>query len=232
MPTRSIPYVKAVLHLLCLLPFVRLLRMFYAGAFGQMADPVNFITHNTGSCALYLLLASLAITPLRRLTPKLSALIRFRRMLGLYAFFYTTLHLATYVFLFSGYDLPAVWAALRAGHAAAAVDAWKAVWPTVRDDLAKRRFIQVGLVAWLILLALAVTSPAWVLRRMGGKPWQMLHRLVYAAAVLGIVHFWWLVKTGNREPLPLTILLLVLLAARLWKPARLAIRRRTPQPEA
>lgn len=220
MPTRWIPYAKAVVHLLCLLPVLHILQLYRAGAFGLMADPVNFITHQTGDWALYLLLLSLAVTPVRRLSPRLANLIRFRRLLGLYAFFYATLHLATYIFLFSGYDVPTVVAGLRTGHPGAAVDAWKAIWPTIQDDIAKRRFIQVGFVGWLILLALALTSPAVVMRRMGGKPWQTLHRLVYAAAVLGIVHFWWLVKTGNREPLPLTIVLAVLLAARLWKTTR------------
>ncbi|GAC1415434.1 MAG: protein-methionine-sulfoxide reductase heme-binding subunit MsrQ [Acidobacteriaceae bacterium] len=220
MPTRWIPYVKAAVHLLCLLPVLHLLRMYRSGAMGLMADPVRYITHQTGDWALYLLLNSLAVTPIRRLSPRLSNLIRFRRMLGVYAFFYATLHLATYVFLFSGYDLPTVVAGMRAGHPGVTVDAWKAVWPTIQDDIAKRRFIQVGFIGWLILLALALTSPSFIMRRMGGKPWQTLHRLVYAAAALGIIHFWWLVKTGNREPLPITIVLGILLAARLWKPTR------------
>ncbi len=217
MSTRAIPYAKAVLHLFCLVPFFGLLWQYRSGALGLMADPVRFLTHATGDWALYFLLAGLVITPLRRLHPRLANLVRFRRMLGLYAFFYATLHLATYVFLFSGYDVPGVVAGLRAGHPRVALDAWKAVWPTVQGDLGKRRFVQVGLVAWLILLALAVTSPAFIMRRMGGKPWQTLHRLVYGAAVLAMVHYWWLVKTGNREPLPLTLVLALLLAARFWK---------------
>ncbi len=118
-----------------------------------MADPVNYITHQTGYWALFMLLASLAVTPVRRLHPKLANLIRFRRLLGLYAFFYATLHLATYVFLFSGYDVPTVWAGLKAGHLGVVVEQWKLVWPTVLDDLKKRRFIQVGLFGWVLLFA-------------------------------------------------------------------------------
>jgi sulfoxide reductase heme-binding subunit YedZ len=136
-------------------------------------------------------------------------------MLGLYAFFYATLHLATYLFLFSGYDLPTVWAGLKAGHAGVVVEEWKVVWPTILDDLKKRRFIQVGLFGWVILLALAATSPAIVMRKMGGKAWQRLHRLVYVAAVAGVVHYWWLVKTGNRAPMPFTLMLTLLLLARV-----------------
>ena len=215
MPNRWIPYVKAVVHILCLVPVLHLIWLFQSGALGVMADPVQFITHRTGSWALILLLISLGITPVRRLHPRLSNLIRFRRLLGLYAFFYATLHLATYAFLFSGYDIPGVYAAVRAGHPAAAIDAWKAVWPTVADDLQKRRFVQVGFVAWIILLALALTSPAFIMRRMGGKAWQKLHRLVYAAAVLGIVHYWWLVKTGVHTPFPETLILAALLLARV-----------------
>ena len=96
---------KTALHLLCLAPFAWLLHLSFSGALGLYADPVNYITHFTGDWTLYTLFASLAITPIRRLSPKLAWLIRFRRLLGLYAFFYTTLHLATYIFLFSGYDV-------------------------------------------------------------------------------------------------------------------------------
>ncbi len=216
---------KVAVHLVCLLPFLRLMEQYRSGALALLADPVNWITHFTGYWALFLLLVSLAVTPVRRLHPRLSNLIRFRRMLGLYAFFYATLHLATYVFLFSGYDLPTVVASVRAGHIGAVVDEWKVVWPTILDDLMKRRFIQVGLFAWVLLAALAATSPAFMLRWMGGKNWQRLHRLVYVAAIAGCVHYWWLVKTGNREPLPMTLVLVVLLLARVvWT----LVKRRKP----
>jgi methionine sulfoxide reductase heme-binding subunit len=215
MPTKIIPYVKVLVHLVCLLPVLKLIQDYRSGALGLLADPVNWITHFTGYWALYLLLVSLAVTPVRRLHPKLANLIRFRRMLGLYAFFYATLHLATYIFLFSGYDLPTVWAGVTTGHFGAVVTQWNAVWPTMFDDLTKRRFIQVGFLAWLILLALTLTSPAFVMRRLGGKNWQRLHRLVYVAAAAGCIHYWWLVKKGNQAPMPFTLVLTVLLLARL-----------------
>ncbi len=220
------PYVKVVVHLLCLAPLGYLLWQFQSGALALYADPVKLITHFTGDWAVWMLLLSLAMTPVRRLHPKLGNLIRFRRMLGLYAFFYATLHLATYVFLFSGYDLPTVLMAIKAGHPGMIVDEWKMVWPTILGDLEKRRFIQVGLFAWAILLSLAVTSPAVVMRWMGGKNWQRLHRLVYVAAIAAVIHFWWLVKTGVREPWKDTAVLTVLLLARVgWTVMK---RRRSP----
>ncbi len=201
---------KILVHLLALFPLVWiLLRVaFSAGLLQPMAaviqshnypidlgaDPIALITHVTGECTLYLLVLSLAITPLRRL-PRLGWLIRFRRLLGLYAFFYGTLHLVTYFWLFSNFDFHAIGA-----------------------DLLKRRFIQVGMLAWLILLPLALTSTQWAIRKLGGRRWQQLHRLVYVAAIAGIIHFWWLVKPGNLSPLNITIFLAVLLLARLLWP--------------
>lgn len=206
---------KTLLHIICLAPFAWLLHLFFSGALGNYADPINYITHFTGDWTLYFLFSSLAITPIRRLSPKISWLIRFRRLLGLYAFFYATLHLATYIFLFSGYDITTALAGLRAGHPGEVVTQWKIVWPRMVDDALKRRFIQVGLFAWLILLALACTSPVFIMRAMGGKNWQRLHRLVYVAAFLGIVHYWWQVKAGNNAPAKDTIVLTVLLLARV-----------------
>jgi sulfoxide reductase heme-binding subunit YedZ len=220
MPTRLIPYVKIAVHLLCLAPFAYLMQQYRSGALALDADPVALITHFTGDWAVYLLLASLAITPVRRLSPRLGNLIRFRRMLGLYAFFYATLHLSTYVFLFSGYDLPTVLAGMRSRNCGIVVDEWKVVWPAIFDDLKKRRFVQVGLLAWVILLALAVTSPSAVMRWMGGRNWQRLHRLVYVAAVAAVIHFWWLVKTGVRTPWKDTAVLVLLLLARVVWTAR------------
>jgi sulfoxide reductase heme-binding subunit YedZ len=136
-------------------------------------------------------------------------------MVGLYAFFYATLHLLTYVLLFSGYDIPAAVAGLRAGHLLEPWRQLKLIWPTMLDDLQKRRFIQVGLFAWVILLALAVSSPQRVLRAMGGKNWQRLHRLIYVAAAAGCIHYWWLVKAGVRTPWKDTAVLAVLLLARV-----------------
>jgi sulfoxide reductase heme-binding subunit YedZ len=206
---------KVLFHLLCLAPFAWLLHLFTSGALGLYADPINYITHFTGDWTLYLLFASLAITPIRRLSPKIAFLIRFRRLLGLYAFFYATLHLATYIFLFSGYDVTTALTGLKAGHPGELVTQWKIIWPRMVDDVLKRRFIQVGLFAWLLLLSLAVTSPAFIMRAMGGKNWQRLHRLVYVAAIAGVIHFWWLVKTGNNAPWKDTAILTVLLLARV-----------------
>ncbi len=215
MPMKWIPYVKVLVHLVCLLPVLQLVQMYRSGALGLLADPVNYITHQTGYWALFLLMASLAVTPVRRLHAKLANLIRFRRLLGLYAFFYATLHLATYVFLFSGYDLAGAIAGARVGHFSDFVVQAKQVWPGVLDDLKKRRFIQVGLGSWFLLLLLAVTSPAAIMRAMGGKRWQRLHRLIYLAAIAAVIHYWWLVKAGVRTPWKVTAILVVLLGARL-----------------
>lgn len=231
MPTRLIPYIKALVHLLCLAPFAVELNRFRTGAFELEADPVASITHFTGDWALWILLISLAVTPLRRLHPSLSNLIRFRRMLGLYAFFYASLHLLVYVLLFSGYDIQAAWASLMHGRLANLWSLWLTVWPGVVDDLTKRRFIQVGLFAWLILLALAITSPNLMLRKLGGKNWQRLHRLVYVAGIAACIHFWWLVKVGVKTPAKDTIALAVLLLARpAWTFFR-KHRKPTPQPQ-
>jgi sulfoxide reductase heme-binding subunit YedZ len=228
MPNRFIPYVKAVVHVLCLLPFLILLNRWRTGEFDLEADPVASITHFTGDWALWLLLVSLAVTPVRRLHTSLSNLIRFRRMLGLYAFFYASLHLATYIFLFSGYDILTAWAGLKHGQLSVLWNQWLTVWPGVVDDLKKRRFIQVGLFAWTILLALAVTSPNFMLRRLGGRSWQRLHRLVYVAAIAGCFHYWWLVKAGVRTPMKDTVVLAILLLARIvW-----AMLKQRPKPKA
>jgi sulfoxide reductase heme-binding subunit YedZ len=215
MSKRAIIALKVLIHLLCLAPIAWLLHFYTSGALALNADPVNFITHFTGDWTIYLLLSSLAITPIRRLSPKIAFLIRFRRLLGLYAFFYATLHLSTYIFLFSGYDITAAFAGIRAGHSGELITLWKQVWPGILDDLRKRRFIQVGLFAWTILFALALTSPAFIMRAMGGKNWQRLHRLVYVAGIAAVIHFWWLVKTGVRTPWKVTAVLTILLLARL-----------------
>ena len=212
MSNRAVQWVKPFVFFFFLAPSLLELRGLLTNNLGT--DPVATLTHNTGDLAVYCLLIGLAISPVRRLSPKLGFLVRFRRMIGLFAFYYATLHLLTYVFLFSGFDLSSALSNVQTNHWAALHQNWVDVWPTVRDDVKKRLFIQVGLLAWLLLLALAVTSPQWVLRRMGGRPWQTLHRLVYGAAVLAMVHYWWLVKKGNVEPLRDTLVLAVLLLAR------------------
>jgi len=155
------------------------------------ADPTARITFATGSTTLNLLTISLAITPLRRLSPRLSWLIKFRRLLGLFAFFYASLHLLTYIALYAGFDVDAM-----------------------ATDIAKRRFITMGVTAWLLLLPLAATSTTWAIRKLGGKRWNRLHKLVYLAAVCGVIHYWWQVKPGVLAPLTITVILGVLLAAR------------------
>jgi sulfoxide reductase heme-binding subunit YedZ len=155
------------------------------------ADPIAYITHRTGDWTLRFLVITLAITPLRKIL-RLPPLIRFRRMMGLFAFFYVCLHFTTWIWL----DKSFVWSEM-----------WK--------DVLKRRFITVGFTGFVLLIPLAVTSTAGWIRRMGGKRWQMLHRLVYATAVLGVVHYYWLVKSDVRKPLFYGFLVGILLAWRL-----------------
>lgn len=223
MSSGAIPYLKAAVHCACLLPFAYLLDLYRTNRLAAFADPVNYITHFTGDWALWLLLVTLAVTPVRRLSPSLGWLIRFRRMLGLYAFFYATLHLLTYVFLFSGYDVPAAISGLRQWHVLEPIWQLKIVWPSMLDDAEKRKFIQVGLAAWLILLTLALTSTRRAILAMGGWVWQGIHRLIYVAAALAVIHYWWLVKTGVRTPWKVTAVLVVLM---LWR-VGLSIEKRT-----
>jgi sulfoxide reductase heme-binding subunit YedZ len=215
MSKRTFIIVKAVVHLLCLLPLVWFYRFYSSGQLALNPDPINYITHFTGDWALWTLLASLAITPLRRLSSHIAWLIRLRRMVGQYAFFYATLHLATYLFLFSGYDIVGVLEGVRSGHPAVIFQQFHQVWPFIWDDVLKRRFVQVGFLSWIILLALAVTSPSAVMRAMGGKNWQTLHRFVYLAAIAAVIHYWWLVKTGVLTPWKVTAVLALLLLARI-----------------
>lgn len=215
MPTKAVPWIKVLVHAVLLLPLAMLAREYQNGSLAAQADPVNYITHFTGDWALWVLLISLAVTPVRRLHPSLAWLIRLRRMIGLYAFLYASLHLATYVFLFSGYDTAAAIDGLRQGKLGEPFHQFAVAWPAIQADILKRPFIQIGFAAWVILLALAVTSPQRVLRWMGGKRWQLLHRLVYVAGIFAVVHYWWLVKTGVRRPLPDTLVLGALLLARI-----------------
>lgn len=180
---------KTVTWLACLGPFLWLV---YGAVVNRLgADPTAKITLTTGYNALLLLIISLAITPLRLLTPRLGWLIRLRRLLGLFAFFYASLHLLTWFALYTGFDTRAM-----------------------AVDVIKRRFITAGMAAWLLLVPLAATSTNGAIRRLGGRRWSRLHRLVYAAAALGVVHFWWQVKPGVQSPRPFTIVLALLLAAR------------------
>ena len=155
------------------------------------ANPIEFITHSTGDWTLLFLIFTLCITPLRKLL-RLPELIRFRRMLGLFAFFYVCLHFSTWLVLDKFFNLSEMWA-----------------------DVIKRRFITVGFTAFVLLIPLAITSTAGWIRRLGGKRWQQLHRAIYAAAVLGVIHYYWLVKSDVRKPLLYGAIVAILLAWRL-----------------
>ncbi len=182
---------KPTVWLLALLPAGWLVWGAFESRLG--ANPIETITHTTGDWTLRFLLLTLAVTPLRRLTGW-NAAIRFRRVLGLFAFFYATLHFLTWFVLDQFFDLDAIVA-----------------------DVVKRPFITAGSVGLLALLPLAVTSTAGWIRRLGGRTWQRLHRLVYLAAVAGVVHFYWLVKADTREPLIYGGILAVLIGARVLR---------------
>ena len=172
------------------------------------ANPLSDITNGTGDWTLRFLCITLAVTPLRRVTGWNGA-IRFRRMLGLFAFFYGTLHFLTYVILdrFAGLDFSegmASWATARSLPVSIAVDIYK------------RPFITVGFTAFVLMLPLAATSTAGMIRRLGGRRWQALHRLIYLSASAGVVHYWWLVKADIRRPLAYGTIVAVLLVFRAY----------------
>ena len=154
------------------------------------SNPVEFIQHATGLWTLRFLIFTLTITPLRKIL-KLPELIRFRRMLGLFAFFYVCLHFLTYIGPDQSFDLAAMW-----------------------KDVEKRRYITVGFLGFVLLIPLAITSTAGWIRRLGGKRWQMLHRSIYGAATCGVIHYYWLVKSDVRDPLFYGALVSILL---LWR---------------
>lgn len=200
--SRRLALLKAVAHLLALSPAlvlawqIRSELLTGSGALG--ADPVAAVEHHLGIWALRMLLLTLAITPLRQLTG-LASLLKFRRMLGLYAFFYATAHFAAYLVL----DL-------------------RGYWALIFEEIAKRPYITVGFLAWLLLLPLALTSTRAAMRRLG-RTWGRLHRLVYPIAILAVLHFWWVVKSDIREPLLYAGILAVLLG---WRISRRVVRRR------
>jgi len=181
---------KPFVFLACLIPLARLGWKAYAGLLG--ANPIEVITHSTGDWLLIFLLVTLAVTPLRKLTGQLW-LIRYRRMFGLFAFFYGVLHFLTYIWLDKFFDLHEMLA-----------------------DIAKRRFITVGLAGFVLLIPLALTSTKGWIRRLGGRRWQNLHRLIYLSAIAGVIHYYWLVKADVRKPLQYAFVLALLLGYRLW----------------
>jgi sulfoxide reductase heme-binding subunit YedZ len=197
--SRGIVAAKALIHLLALTPAAILAWQIRAeavtGSGGLGADPVAEIEHRLGLWALRFLMLTLAITPLRQLMHK-PVLLRFRRMLGLYAFFYATLHLTAYLVL----DL-------------------RGYWAEIFEEIAKRPYITVGFTAWLLLVPLAITSTQAAIRRLG-RNWARLHRLVYAVGVLAVLHFWWLVKSDVREPALYAAILATLLGWRVVKALR------------
>ena len=189
MNRKTLITLKTLTWIACLSPFAMLVYEAVTNTLGP--DPDSNIALTTGCNTLLILILSLAITPLRMLSPRLSWLIKFRRLLGLFAFFYASIHLATYVALYANFDLS-----------------------VFKTDITKRRFIIAGFAAYTLLLPLAATSTTWAIRKMGGKNWNRLHKLVYAAAICGIIHYWWQVKPGVKAPMNLTIALFVLLLAR------------------
>ncbi|MGC0151332.1 sulfite oxidase heme-binding subunit YedZ [Chromobacterium vaccinii] len=179
---------KVLLFVACLLPLARAAWIVLSGA---AVNPVEFITHSTGTWALVWLLATLAMTPLRRFSGWAWPL-RCRRMLGLFAFFYASLHFTTYVWLDQFFD-----------------------WPHIVKDIAKRPFVTVGFAAVALMTPLALTSTRGWMRRLG-RNWGRLHRLVYPVAVLAVVHYWWLVKKDISQPLIYAAVLAALLGLRVW----------------
>ncbi|WP_233581376.1 sulfite oxidase heme-binding subunit YedZ [Acidipila sp. EB88] len=207
MSNRWIVVLKVLVHAACLLPLAYLVWLFYRSATVDPSalgpDPTSKVSLFTGFGALRLIVISLVISPVRKLLPRLGWLIRFRRMLGLYAFAWATLHVLAYLWLYVGWS-----------------------WPALLDDLSRRRYIWAGLTAWGLMVPLALTSTTWSIRALGGKRWNLLHRLVYVSAIAAVVHYWWIVKAGVLSPLTVTVTLGVLLLLRpflaWWKARRSA----------
>lgn len=184
--------IKLTVFIAALLPLARLVWSGFTDSLG--ANPIEFITRSTGDWTLYFLCLTLAVTPLRRLL-QLSWLVKLRRMLGLFCFFYAVLHFTTFLWFDHFFDLEEMW-----------------------RDVVKRPFIAVGFTAFILLIPLAITSTNGMVRRLGGKNWQRLHRLIYMIAALGILHFWWM-KAGKNdfaEPILFGSIIAILLALRLY----------------
>ncbi len=181
-------WAKVAVFLICLLPLAAL--VWRAIHHGLTANPIEFITHSTGDWTLRFLCMTLAITPLRKIFRQPNV-IRFRRMLGLFAFFYGCLHFTTYIWLDKFFDLA-----------------------EMGKDIAKRPYITLGFTAFVLLIPLAITSTAGWIRRLGGRRWQLLHRLIYVSAVAGVIHYYWVVKSAVLRPLIYAVIVAVLL---LWR---------------
>jgi sulfoxide reductase heme-binding subunit YedZ len=189
---RQFKFLKIALFALALLPAARLLLFGLSDRLG--ANPIEFITRSSGDWTLYFLCITLAVTPLRRFT-NWSWLIKLRRMLGLFAFFYASLHFTTFLWFDHFFDVA-----------------------EMLKDVVKRRFITVGFIAFVLLIPLALTSTKGMIRRLGGKRWQWLHRSLYAIAMLGILHFWWMRagKHNFEKPILFGAIVGVLLLVRVW----------------
>ena len=183
-------WTKVVVFLVSSIPFVLLSWGLLRNDLG--INPVETLQHTTGDWTLRFLVFTLAITPLRK-TFKLPELIRFRRMLGLFAFFYVVLHFVTYLGPDQSFNFSGMW-----------------------DDVAKRKFVTVGFAAFVLLIPLAITSTTGWIRRLGGKRWQALHRSIYVCAILGVIHYYWLVKSDVRKPVFYGVLVGILLLWRVW----------------
>lgn len=180
---------KVLVWVGCLLPAASLLQRAVGNNLGP--DPTAEIASVTGLSALWLLVATLAVSPIRALSPRISWLVQFRRLLGLFVFFYATLHMLTWLGLYAGFDPN-----------------------TIETDILRRRFIFMGVATYLLLLPLALTSTTWAIRKLGGRNWNRLHMLIYLAAITAMAHYWWKVKTGVISPAPYTLVVLLLLGAR------------------
>jgi len=192
LPPKQLRVVKATAWVVALLPFLRIVFLGATDQFGP--NPLEFVTRSTGTWTLVLLCCTLAITPLRRITG-MNWLIRLRRMLGLYTFFYGSIHFLIWLLVDRGLD-PA----------------------SMLKDIVKRPFITVGFAAIVLMIPLAATSTNAMVRRLGGKRWQWLHRLVYVTGVLGILHYWWH-KAGKHDFAEVSIyaaVMAVLLGLRVW----------------
>jgi sulfoxide reductase heme-binding subunit YedZ len=190
MSKRNLIILKTIAWLACLGPLAMLVWQSLHAQLGP--NPVETMQLSTGTTALVLLLATLAVSPLRRLTGQ-NWLIKFRRLLGLFAFFYGCLHFATYLVFDQEFDFNAI-----------------------AGDIYKRPFILVGFLALVLMLPLAITSTNWSIRKLGGKRWQWLHRLVYFSAAAAVVHFWWKVKADHTEPAFYGAIFIALMVYRFW----------------
>ncbi len=199
---------KIAIFLAALIPLERLLWKAFHDGLG--ANPIEVITHSTGGWTLVLVLTTLSITPLRQVTRQYW-LIGVRRVIGLFAFFYGTLHFLTYIWLDKFFDVH-----------------------EMLKDIGKRRFITVGFSAFVLMIPLALTSTAWSIRRLGGKRWQRLHRLIYLTAILAVIHYFWLVKADHRKPIAYGVVLSILLLYRVgvWMSEKASERREQPGPAA